>query len=194
MAMPPSTEPAIVSRRVIHHGKKFDFEMVTVAREGGKTLEREVVRHPGAVTIVPVLDDGRVVMIRNRRIAVDAWLYELPAGTLDPAEGPEACARRELIEETAYEASAMVSLGWFYTTPGLTDEKMHAFAATGLREVGQRLEEDEMIQVHAMELGTAMRMIETGEIVDAKSMLALLLAERRGLVGRGSGGGSGERA
>lgn len=183
MAMPPSAGTKVVSRRTIHKGKKFDFEMVKVDAGGGRTIEREVVRHPGAVTIVPVLDDGRVVMIRNRRIAVDAWLYEFPAGTLDAKEGPEACARRELIEETGYRATAMLPLGWFYTTPGLTDERMHAFVGTGLVEVGQALEEDEQIEVEAMEVERVLRMIDSGEIVDAKSMLALLLAQRRGLLG-----------
>ena len=185
--MPPTTESRVVSRRLIHKGRKFDFEAVATADASGRTIEREVVRHPGAVTIVPVLDDGRVVMIRNRRIAVDDWLYEFPAGTLDPGEDPEACARRELIEETGYEASSITPLGWFYTTPGLTDEKMRAFVATGLRHVGQALEEDEQIEVQALDLERVLRMMDGGEIVDAKSMLALLLALRRGLVGAGGG-------
>jgi ADP-ribose pyrophosphatase len=180
-------------RRTIHRGKKFDFEVVTVQWPGGRTLEREVVRHPGAVVIVPVLEDGRVVLIRNDRIAAEATLYEFPAGTLEPGEAPEACARRELIEETGYEAATMEPLGWFYTTPGLTDEKMHAFAATGLRQVGQDLEEDERITVEVVSAARAMEMLDKGELVDGKSMLALLLAQRRGLLegGKRRGGSRG---
>src|SRR5262245_55411209 len=98
----PLTE---VSRRVLHKGRKFNFEIVSVRSASGKQIEREVVRHPGAVVIVPVLDNGDVVMIRNRRIAIGDWILEFPAGTLEPPELPEKCAARELIEETGYKAA-----------------------------------------------------------------------------------------
>ncbi len=170
------------TRRLIHKGRKFDFEMVNVRLPSGRTVEREVVRHPGAVLIVPVLADNRVVLIRNYRIALGDTLFECPAGTLEPPEPPETCASRELIEETGYRAATMIPLGWFYTTPGLTDEKMFAYVAKDLTSVGQDLQDDECITVSPVPVDTAFAMIDRGEIADAKSMLALLLARRRGLI------------
>lgn len=170
------------TRRLIHKGRKFDFEMVNVRLPSGRSVEREVVRHPGAVVIVPVLGTGEVALIRNFRISLGATLYECPAGTLEPPEAPEACAARELIEETGYRAATLLPLGWFYTTPGLTDEKMFAFVARDLSPVGQDLEDDECITVSPVPMDEAFRMIDRGEICDAKSMLALMLAQRRGLL------------
>jgi ADP-ribose pyrophosphatase len=177
MTMPLPTPD---SRRVIHKGRKFDFEMVNVRLPSGRTVEREVVRHPGAVLIVPVLDSGEIVLIRNYRIALGQTILECPAGTLEPPEPPETCAARELIEETGYRAATIQPLGWFYTTPGLTDEKMHAFLARGLSPAGQDLQDDECITVSSVPAAEAFRMIDRGEIRDAKSMLALLLAQRLG--------------
>ncbi len=186
-----------MSRRLIHKGKKFDFEMLTFTSPSGKKLEREVVRHPGAVVIVPILEEGGggtgVVMIRNRRLALGDGgevLLECPAGTIGDHgdEDPAQCAARELIEETGYKAERLVSLGWFYTTPGMTDEKMHAFAAMGLTHVGQALEEDESITVEIVPTARAVAMVADGRdgqagLRDAKSMLAITLAQRRGLLG-----------
>ena len=130
-------------RRTIHEGPQFDYEEVTLVGSDGKERTRQYVKHPGAVCICPVLEgeDGvEVIFIRNERFTVGKALLELPAGTLEEGEAVETCAARELIEETGYEAARIVPLGSFYTTPGMTDEVMHAFAATGLTHVGQRLE------------------------------------------------------
>lgn len=183
-------------RSLIHRGKKFDFEMVRFATPGGRTVEREMVRHPGAVCILPLLEAGgppSIVMIRNRRFTVGRELLELPAGTLDFGERPEACAARELIEETGYRADRIIPLGTFYTTPGMTDELMHAFAATGLEPVGQKLEEDEQIRVEVLSASEVMAMLDRGELMDAKSIVTLVLGLRRGLLtdsGVRSGSGS----
>lgn len=173
--------PRIVGRTTLHRGRKFDFELLTV-EQGGKRTQREVVRHPGAVVIVPILQDGRIVLIRNARVALGQGekLWECCAGTIEPPEQPETCAARELIEETGYRAATLSTLGWFYTTPGLTDERMHAFVATGLTHVGQDLEEDESIAVEPVPAAKVLDMIATGELRDAKSMLAVLLAQRKG--------------
>lgn len=179
------------TRETILKGRKFDFERVTFTNRLGERTTREVVRHPGAVCVLPVLDAGaagreaRVVMIRVYRFALDRDTWEFPAGTIEPGEPPEACAPRELIEETGYEARRIQRIGSFHTTPGMTDELMHAFFATDLREVGQRLEEDEQIKPVVVTVGEALAMIDDGRLADAKSMLTLLLAVRRGLV-RGS--------
>lgn len=175
-------DPVVIARRTLHKGKKFDFETLSVRRPSGQVIEREVVRHPGAVVVVPILDDGRVVLIRNFRITVAQRLWECCAGTLEPPEDPAVCAGRELIEETGYRASRIVSVGWFYTTPGLTDEKMHAFVATGLTAVGQDLEDDESIEVHAVASDEVFNMIDRGDIRDGKSIAAILMAARRGLL------------
>lgn len=180
-------DPKIIDRRQIHKGRKFDFELLTIQRPGGRTIQREVVRHPGAVVVVPITDDGRIVLIRNFRVTVAERLWECCAGTMEPPEPAAACAARELTEETGYRAATLTDLGWFYTTPGLTDERMHAFAATGLTHVGQDLEEDETIDVQPVQTEEVMRMIGRGELRDAKSMLAILLAERAGLLHAGSG-------
>lgn len=174
-------------RTLIHRGKKFDFEMVRFVGQGGKPLEREMVRHPGAVCILPILDDPqsrrpRIVLIRNRRFTLNMDLWELPAGTLEHAEEPARCAARELIEETGYRAASITPLGSFYTTPGMTDEIIHAFAATGLTHVGQQLEEDEHIHVHPVAADDALAMLDRGELMDAKSMLTMILALRKGIL------------
>lgn len=181
-------------RRVIHRGAKFDFEQLTWTTSDGRRLSREVVRHPGAVCILPVLAPGEllatgepartacVVLIRNDRIAIGESIWELPAGTLEPGESIEVCAARELEEETGYRAAQIRPIASFLTTPGMTDERMHAFSAQGLAYRGQNLEDDESIRVVVTPMDDVFRMIDAGEIVDAKSVLAILLAMRRGLI------------
>lgn len=173
-----------VVRTVFRKGRKYDFEILEYAGRSGQMVQHEVVRHPGAVVILPILDapDGRVVMIRNHRPALERVIHELPAGTLGPGEAPEACARRELIEETGYEAATVTLLGRFYTSPGMSDELMWAYVAVGLTHVGQRLEDDEEVSVSPVGAARALEMVDTGELTDAKSMLTLLLAHRRGLI------------
>jgi ADP-ribose pyrophosphatase len=194
---PESPEPIAVALEPILQGAKYDYVRVR-ARAGDRTLEREVVRHPGAVVVVPILNDGRIVLIRNYRLALAAdggpgqWLWECCAGTIERSRGPngqfaggeppEACAARELIEETGYRADAISPLGSFWTTPGLTNERMYAFLATGLTQVGQRLEQDEFIRVEAFSPRAVRQMIDHGELCDAKSMLAYLLALGKGLI------------
>ncbi|MCC6425402.1 MAG: NUDIX hydrolase [Phycisphaerales bacterium] len=167
-----------MSRRVIHRGAKFDFEQVEYRGADGRVLVREVVRHPGAVVIVPILrgDDGveRIVLIRNWRVSLGDWLWELPAGTRENGEAPEATAARELVEETGYRAGRIRALGRFYTSPGLSDELMWAFVAEDLTLEKQKLEADERISVHTVEVGEVMGMIERGGLMDGKSVLGVL--------------------
>ncbi len=181
--------PSVVSTRILAHGDpaKFDFVEATVVRtpdEGSRAGShiRKFVRHPGAVVIVPILDDGRIVLIRSFRASVNRVIYELPAGTLEADEEPALTADRELIEETGYEASLIRPLGSFLTSPGLSDELMHAFAASGLTHVGQSLEDNEDIEVEPVSADEAFAMLDDGRLSDAKSMLALLLAARQGAI------------
>lgn len=158
----------------IFEGVKFAVELVQIDTHGGKTVQRELVVHPGAVVILGILDDGRILLIRNRRFAVGQTLLELPAGTLEPGEDPAVCAGRELIEETGYEASRIEPLCRFYTSPGICTEEMHAFVATGLKHVGQALEETEQITVAPTPPEEVLAMIEHNEIRDGKTIAAVL--------------------
>ena len=158
----------------IFQGVKFDVERREVPTRDGGTAMREVVVHPGAVVVLPVLEDGRIVMIRNHRFAVGETLWELCAGTLEPGEDPVVTAARELIEETGYEASSMEPLTTFYTSPGICDERMHAFVATGLSEVGQRLEATEQIEVDLLSRSEVMALVRSGEVRDGKTLATLL--------------------
>lgn len=177
--------PGEANRSLIHKGRKFDLERVSLRADDGRAIEREVIRHPGAVCILPVLEanDGpRIVLISNLRPAVGSRLWELPAGTLEPDEAPDRCASRELEEETGYRAGSVTPLAAFYTTPGITDEKMHAFIATGLGHIGQNTEQDEHIEVHPFTPAEMASMIDSGELMDAKSLLTIFIAHRKGFL------------
>jgi ADP-ribose pyrophosphatase len=139
---------------------------------------REVIRHPGAVTVLPLLADGRVCLIRNFRPAVDRELIELPAGTLEPNEPPIETARRELIEETGYRAERLEPLAEFLLSPGILDERMHLFAATGLSPGPPQREPGEQIENLLLPWDEALALVESRQIEDAKTIVGLLLYDR----------------
>lgn len=171
-----------VEREIIHQGVRFDLERLRGRADDGSEFVREIVRHPGAVVIAALDGDGRLVMIRNERPAVGEAVWELPAGTLEAGEPAQKTAARELEEETGYRAARVEKLGEFYTTPGLTDELMRAYVATGLEFVGQNLEAGERIEAELLELDLVWAMVDSGELKDAKSIVALTLAQRKGLL------------
>ena len=156
---------------------KFRVMRETIETPTGTKKTREIVRHPGACVIVPLLDDGRVCLIRNWRVAVGKTLIELPAGTLEPPEPPEVTAKRELIEETGYRARQIDSLHAFFLSPGILDEKMHLYLATGLTEGQTAREEGEEIENWLVAWNEAVAMIFRGEIQDAKTIVGLLWVE-----------------
>lgn len=158
--------------------KKFDVVRETVRSPRGKEKTREIVRHPGACVLVPLLDDGRVCLIRNFRVSVNETLVELPAGTLEPGEPPEATAARELIEETGYRAAKIELLHKFYLSPGILDEKMHLYLATGLTEGQSAREEGEEIENLVVTWAEAIDMVFRGVIQDAKTIVGLLWVDR----------------
>jgi ADP-ribose pyrophosphatase len=159
----------------VFHGVRFDVHALELPGRDGQKVRREVVVHPGAVVILPLLDPETVVLIRNRRFAVDQTLWELPAGTLEaPPETPLSCARRELIEETGYEAAIITELTAFYASPGILTEVMHAFVATDLKPVGQDLDESEQITAHPKPWAEVLAMVRSGEIRDGKTIATLL--------------------
>ncbi len=176
----PDREDCIpsVSRALIHRGAKFDFVSLSYPSPAGATITRECVRHPGAVVILPVHHDGRVVFVRNFRASIPARLLELPAGTREPGEPPEETARRELEEETGLRAATMSLLGRFYTSPGLSDELMWAFLARGLREGPSRPEPDEDLIPVTLAPAALEQALASGEIIDGKTLATLLLARR----------------
>jgi len=134
---------------------------------------RDIVIHPGAVTVLPILQDGSIVMIHNFRHAVDRELLELPAGTLEPGEDPAACAIRELEEETGYVAGEVQPFCEFYTTPGITNEHMRVFLASGLIHRKQRLDDGEQIRVEVFRAEQARQMLIDGRIQDGKTLAIL---------------------
>jgi len=153
---------------------KFRVVRETVTTSRGKKKTREIIRHPGACVIVPLLDDGRVCLIRNWRIAVGKTLTELPAGTLEPNEPPHITAERELIEETGYRAAKIEFLHAFFLSPGILDEKMHLYLATGLTAGETALEEGEEIENWLVPWDEAIAKVFCGEIHDAKTIVGLL--------------------
>ncbi|HID30184.1 MAG TPA: NUDIX hydrolase [Desulfobacterales bacterium] len=159
----------------LYNGKIFNVVLEEVTLPNGAFKNREIVRHPGAAAMVPLLDDGKVVLIRQYRHAVAEFLWEIPAGTLESDEAPIDCARRELVEETGYEASSFDMLAEILPAPGYTDEHIHIFLATGLKSVGQKLEDDEVLEVQTTSFETALEMITKREIRDAKTITGLLL-------------------
>lgn len=163
----------------IYPGKVVDLRLDRVELPNGKVAELEVIRHVGAAAVVPLDDRGRVVLVRQYRYAVDDWLLEVPAGKLDSGEDPETCARRELEEETGFRPLILESLGWIYTTPGFTDEKIWLFLARVLEPARQRLEDDEILEVECLPLADALERARDGRIRDGKTVCALLRAAAR---------------
>lgn len=168
-----------LSSRRAYTGKVISMDVDEVRFPDGSVGTLEMIRHPGASAIVPFLsdpdgDDPQVLLIRQYRHAADGYLYEIPAGRLNPGEAPRACAERELREETGCSAQTIEQLFTMYTTPGFTDEKIHVFMATGLKSGETSHEADEFLDLHPMLLSRALSMVEAGEIQDAKTALALL--------------------
>lgn len=167
----------VIGRRHIASAAFLDVERLYLAGPNGEGLERVVVRHPGAVALVPVRGD-EVLLIRQYRAAVDRWLLEVPAGKLDvPGEAPEITAQRELREEMGYKADHLELLTSFFSTPGFSDERMYVYVATGLVEVpaaphGVEEESAEQVSVPVAELLT---LLTSGAVEDAKTLVALSL-------------------
>lgn len=169
----------LVEKQVVYDGKKVRLEVHHLDSErSGKRLKREVVVHPGAVTILGLLPDERVILIRNKRYSVGQTLIELPAGTLEKNEDPMNCAGREMLEETGYLPGKLHKLGVFYTSPGILTERMYCFVATNLVLQKQALEADEEIEVMPVPMSEAIEMIQTGQILDGKTIAALLMYDR----------------
>ncbi len=156
-------------------GNVVELREVGLRTLDGKVVAKDLVRHPGAVVMVPILDDGSIVLIRNHRWGVQEELWELPAGTLNTGEDPLRAAGRELAEETGYSAQSLSPLGSFYSAPGISDERMHAYVARELTAGRQKLESDEAIRVEILAEADARQMILDGTIRDGKTIAALAM-------------------
>ena len=161
----------------VTRAKSIEVTTEIVDLPNGRRVEFDLVRHPGAAAVVPFMDDGRVLLIRQFRFATGGEILEIPAGKLDPGEAPEACAARELEEETGYRAGRLERLGSIWTTPGFCDEIIHLYAAFDLEPADQRLEPDEIIELVPTPLADALDSL-SGPLVDGKTATALLLAAR----------------
>jgi ADP-ribose pyrophosphatase len=180
-----------------YNGRRINVDLDTVQFPDGSSGTLEMVRHPGAAAVVPLLDspaaaDPRAILIRQYRYAALDHLWEIPAGTLEPREPPEACARRELREEAGVEAGRLEHLTSVYTTPGFTDEVIHLYLARDLTRVAAAPERDEFLEIHEIRWSKIGAMIRHGQIRDTKTLTALMFVQcffrPTGASGRGSTG------
>ena len=161
------TEPVLL------RAARFTVNAMTMTDKHGNQVMREVIRHPGAVVLLPILEDGSIVMIENYRRTVDQTLLELPAGTIEVGEPPELTAPRELIEETGYRAGKMTKVHEFYSCPGICDELMHLYVATELVAGAPDREATEQIENRIVSRDEVRSVIKTGQVRDAKSLVGL---------------------
>ena len=170
-------ESEVLSSETAYSGRIVTLCVEMVRLPNDRTVSLEIARHPGAAAVVPIDDRGRVILVRQYRHATGSWLLEVPAGKLDhPGESTEDCARREVEEETGFRAGEMTSLGWIWATPGYSNEKIWLYLARQLTPVPASLQPDEVLTVEPLPLAEAVRRAASGEIVDAKSVCALLRA------------------
>ena len=179
-------EEHVIERQVVHRGRYLEFRIDTIERADGSRGTRDVVGHPGAVSVLAVDDDERILFVRQWRIPAGRAMLEIPAGTLDVHDGvtedPDGAARRELEEETGHRATTWRRVASFWTAPGFASELMHLYLATGIEGVtgDDRLapDEDERLELSHLTLDEALARVDDGEISDAKTILALLWLDR----------------
>ncbi len=170
-----------VSKSIVHHGKFLEFHSDQVQLPNGKIASREYLRHPGAVAAVPILPDGRIVLVKQFRYPTNQILLEIPAGKLDSGESPDDCVRRELAEEIGYEPQTVIPLTSIWTTPAFTDEVIHLYLARDLKEVSLQPDEDEFLETVIMSRTELWEALNTQTIIDAKTAVAVSLIEKRNL-------------
>lgn len=168
-------KPEVLENEHVYKGKIFDVSIATV-REAEITYQREIISHHGSAVVVPVFADQTVALVKQYRHAAGKYLLEIPAGSLKEGENPQLGALRELEEEIGVAAAKMEKLSEFYVSPGFLSEKMFVFLATDFSEVGQNLEDDELLEIERHDFPTLFEMIRAGAIEDAKTIVGLILA------------------
>lgn len=166
----------VLKREQLLSGRIFDLERHRLRFSNGHEIDLEIVRHPGASAVVPLLEDKTVLLIKQYRHAVAGEIFEIPAGTLKGKEDPLRCAQRELEEETGYFSKDLVQLGMIYPLPGYSDERIYIYLARNLKRTAQHLDQDEIIRLEPVKLDQIPKMIREGLIVDAKSICGLFMA------------------
>lgn len=166
----------------LYTGRVLNLDLDRVRFPDGSTGELEMIRHPGAAAVVPMVDppgspDPRVLLIRQFRHAADGFILEIPAGRLDPGETPEACAHRELAEEAGRRSNELRYLTTIFTTPGFTDERIHLYLATSLTETAHAREADEFMEIVTLPWSEVGRLVRAGEIRDGKTLVALMYVQ-----------------
>ncbi len=177
LAIPPTDAEAGKGRRSVFRGKVVDVGLERVRLPTGREVELEVIRHPGGAAAVAIDDHGRVCLLRQYRHVAGGWLWELPAGKIDPGESPASTAERELAEEAGLVAASWDSLGHLHSSPGVFAEVIHLYLARGLSEVDLGHEADEVIEVHWLPLTDALACCGDGAITDAKTLVGLYRAD-----------------
>jgi ADP-ribose pyrophosphatase len=167
----------IVMKKPIYKGKVITLSLEKRRLPNGVVIDLELIRHPGAVLLVPFLNNGRILLIRQYRATISSYIWEFPAGTIGIGESAIECAKRELIEETGYKAGSVRKLGFVYPAPGYTTEKIFMFRADRLRKVPHHLEGDEVITPQDFTVTQVRRLVRDKKIVDAKSICALIFAD-----------------
>ncbi len=157
----------------VFKGRVLTLNLETIPLPNGSSVELEIIRHPGAAAIVPMKEDGTVVLIKQYRHAIGDFIYEIPAGKLHPGEDPLLCASRELEEEVGYHAAKLELLSSILTAPGFADEVIHIYKGTGLVPGKQQLDHDEVLEVVELPLDKALALIQDGAIRDAKTIVGL---------------------
>jgi ADP-ribose pyrophosphatase len=170
-----------LTQESVFRGNVLKVRVDTVALPNGEIATREIAEHPGAVAVIPLTNDGRIVLVKQYRYPIDAITLELPAGKLDvPGESLLEAAERELAEETGCFAGQLNYLGHFHTSPGFTNEVLHLFVARNFKQKEHCTEPDEFIEVVTMPLEEALQRLRNGEITDAKTIIGLLWIDRFG--------------
>ena len=171
------TKKAIINKRdVVYKGRIFELVRENVTLKNGVTTDLDIIRHPGAAAIVPAYGYDKIVLIKQYRHAIGEFVWEIPAGTFDNNEDPLECAKRELLEETGYIANFWEKLGEITPVPAYSDEKIHVYFAANLTKRDQKLDDDEILDVHTLKVPDVLNMIHRGEIKDSKTIASIFMA------------------